>query len=109
MSASDLYLAAQQTEITSVGLNLNQRLFRKFTLALGVAYSETDYSTAVDAATAGAANRTDDQVSFTARLSHPFFTRGTWSVFYSYSNNDSSLGGYGFESSQTGFEIGYRF
>lgn len=109
VSSSAYYQAAQEVDATSVGLNLNQRLFRRFSLSLGVAYSEMDYSTPAGAASAFAANRTDDLVSFTARLSHPFFKRGTWSVLYQYSNDSSSQRGYGFESNQTGIEIGYRF
>lgn len=109
VSSSALYQAAQETEITTVGLNLNQQLFRRFSLGFGVAYSESAYGTAVNAASAGAANRTDNQFFFTARLSHPLFKRGSWSVFYQYSDNRSSQGGYTFESNQTGFEIGYHF
>ena len=80
-----------------------------FSLALGAAYSVTDYSTPSGPAAAGFANRSDDQVSFTARLSHPFLKRGTWSVFYQYADNSSSQAGYTFESNQTGFELSYTF
>ena len=109
VGSSDYNLAAQQSESTSVGLNLNQRLLRKFTLGLGVAYVMTDYSTAVGAASASAANRSDDDVSFNVRLSHPFAKRGTWSVFYQYSDNHSSLHGFSFQSNQMGFEISYNY
>jgi hypothetical protein len=109
VSSSDLYLAAQQVESTSVGLNLNQVLFRNFTLGLGVGYGVTDYGSAANGANANAADRSDDQVSFSARLSHPFLKRGSWSVFYQYSDNSSSVAGYTFASNQMGFEIGYRF
>ena len=109
VSSSTLYVEAQQTQTTSVGLNLSQKLFRKFSLGLGVAYAETDYSTAVNAAAAAAANRTDDIASFNASLSHPFFQRGTWSVFYQYSDNTSNQHGFTFASNQMGFQIGYRF
>jgi len=111
VSSSTLYLAAQQTQLTSVGLNLNQQLFRKFSLGLGATYAETAYSTAVagGSAAAAAANRTDDIASFNVRLSHPCFKRGTWSIFYQYSDNTSNQRGYTFASNQTGFELGYRF
>lgn len=109
VSSSDYYLAAQQVEATSVSLNLNQRLLRKFTLGLGVAYAMTDYGTSAGAASASAVNRSDDDVSFNVRLSHPFFKRGTWSVFYQYGDNRSSQPGYSFQSNQTGFEISYRY
>jgi hypothetical protein len=109
VSSSTLYLAAQQTQSTSVGLNLNQQLFKKFTLALGVDYAETAYSTAAAESLAGSANRTDDIVTFDIRLSHPCFKRGTWSVYYHYSDDTSNQHGYSFSSNQTGFELAYRF
>jgi hypothetical protein len=109
VSSSDYYLAAQQTETTGFSLNLSQTLLRKFTLSLGVGYGETDYSTSAGAASASAVNRTDDNVSFNVRLSHPFFKRGTWALFYQYNDNSSSQAGYGFQSNQTGFEISYRY
>ncbi len=109
VASSDYYLAAQETETTIVSVNLNQRLFRDFTVAVGAAYSMTDYSTPSGITSAALANRTDDQISLTARLSHPFFKRGTWSVFYQYADNSSSQAGYTFESNQSGFEISYSF
>ena len=109
VSSSTLYVAAQQTQTTTVGLNLNQQLFRKFSLGLGAAYAETAYSTAIAEGSAAAANRTDNIASFNVRLSHPFFQRGTWSVFYQYSDDTSNQHGYTFASNQTGFEIRYGF
>jgi len=109
VSSSTLYLAAQQNQSTSLGLNLNQQLFKKFSLLLGVDYAETAYSAAVAGGLAATANRTDDIVSFNIRLSHPFFKRGTWSVFYQYSDDTSNQHGYSFTSNQTGFALAYRF
>jgi len=106
VSSSDYYLAAQETEVTSVTVNLDQQLLKKFHLGLGVGYSQTDYETSTG--TTGS-NRTDDNVSFNIHLSHPFFKRGTWSVFYQYSDNSSTQAGFGFESNQFGFEIGYAY
>jgi hypothetical protein len=109
VSSSDFYLAAQQTEVTSVGVDVNQRLFRKFNVDAGVSYSITDFSTASGAAFGSAANRTDDVVAFNVRLTHPLYRRGTWSVFYQYSQDSSSQPGFGFQSNQVGFEITYAF
>ena len=106
VSSSDYYLAAQESEGTIVSLNLDQRLLKKFHLGLGVGYSTTDYRTPAGLL---AANRSDDTVSFNARLSHAFFKRGTWTLFYQYSDNRSSQSGYGFESNQVGFEVGYAY
>jgi len=53
--------------------------------------------------------RTDDTISFNVRLSHPFFKRGTWSVFYQYSDNQSSQSGFSYTSNQMGFEVSYSY
>jgi len=108
-ASSDYYLAAQQTETTILGVSVNQRLFRKFNAGVGFAYTKTDYSTAASGAVANLANRSDDLVSFNARLSHPFLKHGTWAVFYQHSENTSSQPGFGFQSDQTGFEVSYGF
>lgn len=108
VSSSDYYLAAQQAEVTSVGLNVNQRLLRRFSLGVGLGYSITDYDVPSGAGLSGA-NRTDNDVSFNVRLSHPFYKRGTWSLFYQYSDNDSTQQGFGFHSNQVGLEISYGF
>jgi hypothetical protein len=107
VSTSDYYLAAQEAQATMVALNLNQRLFKKFTLGAGVAYGRTDFSTSGGLVTGQ--DRTDDNVSFNVRLSHPFLKHGVWSVFYQFSENTSTLAGYGFTSNQGGFEISYRY
>jgi hypothetical protein len=106
VSSSDYYLAAQQSETTTVGVNMDQRLLKKFNLGLGVGYAKTDFNTASGAA---GGNRGDETVSFNARLSHPFLKRGNWSLFYQFSDNRSSQPGFGFQSNQTGFEISYRY
>jgi len=109
VSSSDYYLASQQTESTVVALNLNQQLFRKFNLSGGVSYTKTDYSIATKTALPIDANRSDDQVGVYARLSHPFLKRGSWAVFYQYSDNSSSLAKYTYQSDQVGFEVNYAF
>jgi len=108
VSTSDYYLAAQTAEATMVGLNLNQQLFKKFTFDAGVAYGRTDFSTTSGTIVAGS-NRTDDNLSFNVRLSHPFLKHGIWAIFYQFNENTSSLAGYTFTSNQGGFEISYRY
>jgi hypothetical protein len=108
-ASSDYYLAAQETETTIVGVSLNQGLFHQFSLGASIAYSLTDYNAATSSQAANAANRSDNLVLFNIRLSHPFLKRGTWSVFYQYSNDSSSQAGYSFDSNQEGLEISYSF
>jgi hypothetical protein len=97
---------------TGVTGDLNQRLLGKLYLDLSGGYNKTKY----DASAAGlSTSRTDDVYSFSARLScHPL-KRGTVAVFYSYGKNSSSQSGFtsgsgfGYSSTQMGFEIGYRY
>ena len=108
VSPSDYYLPAQETVATSVGLYLNQQLFRKFNLQAGTTYTVTDYNSQTGVAGSGSI-RTDDQISFNVQLNHPFLKRGTWSIFYQYVKNDSNLPGFTFESNQVGFELNYSY
>jgi hypothetical protein len=108
VAPSDYYLAAQQSSVITAGAYLNQRLFREFSAQLGVTYSVTDYNSPV----AGLANnvlRTDDQISFNAQISHPFWKRGTWAVFYQYAHNTSTVPGFGYESNQVGFQLSFAY
>jgi hypothetical protein len=109
VAPSDYYLAAQIAETTTISLNLNQTLFRKFTLGLSGGLSRTDYSSSANVVAAGAVNRIDDIYLFNIRLMHPFLKRGTWSIFFQYSDDRSSQPGYSFTSNQTGFEISYAY
>ncbi len=110
VSSSDYYLQAQQTETTSFSAGLSQRVLQKFTLAVGVSYGTTDYTTSLGTIVGTLpTNRTDDNVSFNISLSHPFFKRGTWSASYSHSDNTSSVSGFGFASDQMGFSVSYSF
>jgi hypothetical protein len=109
VASSDFYLAAQQTETTLVGVTLSQQLWRKFNLGMGLNYAQTDYSAPGFAGAGNAANRSDDVVSFNVQLSHPFYKRGTWSLFYQYSDDTSSQTGFSYQSSQVGFSVSYSF
>jgi hypothetical protein len=111
VTASDFYILAQQVETTTVAVNLSQQLWRQFQLGLGLAYSQTAYSESIsiDKLTLAAVNRTDDLYTFTAQLSHPFYKRGTWSVFYEYSEDSSSTAGFSYKSSQMGMSLSYAF
>jgi hypothetical protein len=109
VSSSDYYLAAQEMDITSVGVSINQRLIRRYQLGAGISYSRMDYGVSIGGSNPAAANRSDDVVSLNVRLSHPFHKRGSWSVFYQYSDDHSSQSGFTYNSNQMGFEISYAF
>ena len=107
VSPSDFYNEAQLQETTVVSVGLTQELFRNFTLGLTAAYSTVDYSSSI--ANHSFPNRMDNDVILTARISHPFFKRGNWSVYYQYSDNKSTAAGYSFICNQTGFDVSYGF
>lgn len=106
VTASSYYVLAQNSENTLVSLDLNQRLLRKFAADLMFTYTAEDYTTSIGP---GSANRSDDLYSFTARLSHPFARRGTWSLIYQYSENQSTVGGFGYNNTMVGAEVNYTY
>lgn len=118
-SISPSLIPGSDSTSTSFNLNLNQTLFKKFNLSLGAGYTISKYTeiafvpiAVVNNTLYGSLlsqNRTDDLFSFSARVSHPFLKRGTWSVYYQYSDNESTEAGFGYPSSQVGFEIGYHY
>jgi Putative beta-barrel porin 2 len=104
---------SQVNIITAVTASLNQRLLGRLMLDLSGGYSTTEYQASV---ATFSTSRNDDVVSFTARLSCPFLKRATASVFYTYSNNNSTQSGfvtagtgYGYTSSQGGLELKYQY
>jgi hypothetical protein len=106
VSSSDYYVLAQQSETTIFSVNLNQRLLKEFNLGLSASYSTTDFNSTFGPL---ASNRTDKNTAFNVRLSHPFFKRGTWSVFCQYNDNSSTQAGLGYQSNQVGFEVSYNY
>ncbi|MBI3852470.1 MAG: outer membrane beta-barrel protein [Verrucomicrobia bacterium] len=107
-TVSASYFANEVVENTSVGANLNQRLFKKIYADLGGEYHTVKYV----GSTASSSNlRTDDYYALNARLSYLFLKRGSLAAFYQYSRNDSSPASSGFSylSRQVGVELGYRY
>lgn len=114
--SSSYYFVSQVTKTTQVSANLNQRLLGKVYLNVGGSYAREKYDTSVS--TSGT-SRGDDYYTFNVGLTCPFLKRGTFSVFYAYSDNSSSQSGfagpsssssaYGYSSSQVGFSIGYQY
>jgi len=118
-SISPSIIPGSDTTSTSFGLSVSQKLFKKFNLDLGAGYGISKYTEVIPLIEQLSPSeyrfflynfhRTDDTYTFSARLSHPFYKRGTWSVFYSYSDNQSSQNGFSYTSNQVGFEISYRY
>jgi len=120
VSSSDYYTSAQSSEGTSISLNLNQRILVKYNLTLGVSYSTTDFTSTFSGGTLSGTNgiviipgggtvRSDNTYSFNASIGRSFWKRANWSVNYVYTDNGSTIGGYGQNSSQIGFQLGYSY
>jgi hypothetical protein len=100
------YFLNQVTEITTITAGLSQRLFGKVTLGVSGTYHLTTYQASLGRYSFG---REDSGTSVSVRLSCSFLKRAAASVFASQNQNTSNTGGYGFTSSQAGFDVGYRF
>jgi hypothetical protein len=105
-SVNASYYSDSVTEDTSLGLALQQRLLEKLFLSISGGYRFSTYK-ATDPRFG--AEREDDGLSASVRLSVPVLKRGSVAVFYSYSENSSDQDQYSYNSSQVGLELGYRF
>jgi len=99
-------LAGQDFATTNFTANVQQRMFNRVYLGVGVGYENSDYFSAVAAAGSG---RTDNyffvEPSITVRVTR------FWSVgaYYLHRANDSSLEVFGFHDNQVGFRTSLTF
>jgi len=94
------------TENTDFTGELNQRLLGKLYLDLQGGYHIMKY---VASASTPPVNREDDLYSVSVQLSYPFARRGSVAAFYQASSNSSTQPGFGYSSSQVGFQISYTY
>ena len=106
VSSSDYFILTQSTETTTVGVSLDQRLFKEFYLDVSGTYSKTVYNESIVVA---AVTRDDDQYTFNVALRHSFLKHGSVSVNYQYQDNESTTTGFSYTSNQIGFQIGYTY
>ena len=101
--------ALQQNQInesTAVSLAVSQRLLGVLKLTVSGGFSSNDY---IGADSALDVHRQDDTIHFAATLGYQFTQRGNASIFFNYSDNSSSSGGFSYASSQIGLQVGYHF
>lgn len=103
---STSYFDNQVTENTGVQISLSQRLLEKLNLNVGFGYSTTKYVSGVQGQSL---NREDSGTFFNVGLNCPIRTRMTAGVFYTYNENSSDNNGFGYNSTQVGFNLGYHF
>jgi hypothetical protein len=107
------YFEDEVVEGTSITGDLSQRLFGGLYLDINGGYTSTSYEASIVGLSTG---RNDDTYTFNVRVSCPFPKRGTFAVFYEYSNNSSSQTGFAlgasafsYSTSQIGFDISYTY
>jgi hypothetical protein len=99
---------AQTTESTRISAGLRQRIIQNFFFDAFGSFSTTDYQNFTQGGSP-TVDRSDEVTSLSLTLSTTVFERGTASIFYQRSQNDSSVEGFTFNSDQYGFQLGYRF
>jgi hypothetical protein len=108
-SVGSSVLEAQTTETTSVSAGFRQRFLGVLNLDLFGGFNQQDYQGFATTGSTLETDRSDDILSFSASLGCEVFKRGDISVFYQHSKNDSSAGGYTYDSDQYGFQLAYHF
>ena len=106
-AVSSSILQNQVTETTAVNANLSQRLLGKVFLNLSGGYQLVKYVSSLNIS--GSSSRNDDIYSLNTSLSRAFLKRGTFSIFYQISRDDSSQQGFSFTSHQVGFQVGFAY
>jgi hypothetical protein len=96
------YFANEATVNKGIDLRLEQHLLETFTLSVAFSHQDVEYK---GGATTG---RSDTNRTFDVRLASTFLHRGSIAAVYRDSRISSSVPGYSYDSSQIGFEIGYR-
>jgi hypothetical protein len=97
----------QLSENTTVGVGIQQRLFGKVHLSLGMGYNKADYKST--ATTDLSTSRSDESLSYTAGASVGFLKRFNFSIFYEYSQNQSSQSGFSYDSNQLGVSLAWAY
>jgi hypothetical protein len=109
---------AQASDATTLSLSLNQRLLKRLQLSVIGTYIRSEYINSVSGPLAlnfplSAAvfnqSRTDTYYSLNTQLSLTLLRRVVLSGTYQYSENMSTVAGFGFSSSQVGIDISYRY
>ncbi len=106
-SISPSLFSNQSSTSTSLNVSVTQRLVGVLNLNAGVGYSKREYSSTILNNAAGP--RSDDAYTFTSRLGYPFSKHASIAGSYQYTRNNSSTGGFGYDSSQVGLEFSYNF
>ena len=117
---SPSFFSNQTTIATSVAVSLQHQFLRKFSLGLTAGYGQSTYKDVepgplpryffgTPALSSLEVTRDDDVSWASASLSYQFLPRLAGSLFYSYSQNDSTQGSFAYNSSQVGIQASYQY
>ncbi len=108
--ASDYFVEAQSSDVTTVTLALTQRILVQYTLNLGLGYTTTQYNTTL-ATTGGSLGNAGsmNEYSYTASFGRNFLKHGNWAVTYAFNNIESTLAGNSQRSQQIGVQVGFSY
>jgi hypothetical protein len=96
----------QTTENTDVTASLSQRLLKKLFLSVGGGYHWATYVSTSSTVNTG---RRDQYYSINACLTCVFLNHGTMAATYQHSENSSTQAGFGYNSNQFGFQLGFQY
>lgn len=96
----------ETTENTDVTASLSQRLLKELFLSVGGGYH---WDTYVSTSSAVNTVRRDQNYSISASLTHVFLKHGTMAATYQHSENSSTQAGFGYNSNQFGFQLGFQY
>jgi hypothetical protein len=100
------YYSNQFTENTSFGAAVRQRFLGKLFLNLSGGYTFQKYSSTL---VSDFELREDDRAYFQAGLNTRFLRRGSASVFYRWSENNSDNDDFAYDSNQIGLQLAYAW
>jgi hypothetical protein len=103
---AESFFVNQSTKTTQWRAVLKQRLLEHYLLSASVGQFDSDY---ISNQTGDSSGRSDSNLSYNIRLNWKFLRRGSMGVFYQWGRNSSNVKGFGFETHQVGFELGYRY
>ncbi len=96
----------QIIESTDVTASLSQRLLKKLYLSAGGGYHWDTYVSTSSTVNTG---RRDQNYSINASLTCVILKHGTMAATYQHSENSSTQAGFGYNSNQFGFQLGFQY
>ncbi|MGO9527326.1 MAG: outer membrane beta-barrel protein [Verrucomicrobiia bacterium] len=93
-------------EATDVTASLSQRLLKKLFLSVGGGYHWDTYVSTSSTASTG---RRDEYYSISASLTCVILKHGTMAATYQHSGDSSTEAGFGYNSNQFGFQLGFEY